>query len=236
MLIDGFTLFGSWPGLPYEHSVEELVSGLDRFKIERACTLSSQGIFFHADDGNRTTEAVCRQNDRLVPIGTADPRMGACEQIEFCRQHGFRLMALFPDTQEWSLHNVNVTSILQCMAEAGMAVLIEAKYDGDASVILDRLGDLPLPVMLHEVSLRTLSEAMAVLRTRPNTFLGTRLLCGADTIELLCQEIGADRLIFTSRYPISCFSSAFLTAKFAGIDDAERLAMMGGNLARLLAD
>ena len=52
MLIDGFTLFGSWPGLPYDHPVEELVAGLGRFKLDRACTLSSQGIFFDAAAGN----------------------------------------------------------------------------------------------------------------------------------------------------------------------------------------
>lgn len=234
MIIDGFTLFGSWPGLPYEHSAEELISGLERFKIDRACTLSSQSIFFHADDGNKTTRQVCASSPRLVPIGVADPRVAGIAQLEYCRENKFGLMALFPDTQQWSLDNIVLEPLLKAISDAGMPLIIEAKNDGDTSRIYKLVADLPLPVIFHEVSLLTLSEAIGVLRARPNSYLGTRLLCGADTIEILVDEVGADRLIFTSRYPISCFSSAYLTAKFAGIDDTARQAIMGGNLARLI--
>lgn len=235
MIIDGFTLFGSWPGLPYEHSAEELISGLERFKIDRACTISSQSIFFHADDGNRTTQQVCENSTRLVAIGAADPRVDGIAQLEYCREHKFRMMALFPNTQQWSLDNITIKPLLKAISEAGMPLIIEAKNDGDVSRIFNLVADLPLPVIFHEVSLQTLSEAIAVLRSRPDTYLGTRLLCGADTIEILVDEFGADRLIFTSRYPISCFSSAFLTATYAKIDDAARQAIMGGNIARLIA-
>ena len=115
-----------------------------------------------------------------------------------------------------------------------MALLIEAGRDGDASLVLQATRDLPLPVMLLDVSLRTLTEAMSVLRARPHTYLSTRLLCGGDTIEYLVREIGADRLIFSSRFPISCFSSAFLTATYSAINDTERAAVMGGNMANLI--
>lgn len=234
MFIDGFTLFGSWPGMPYDHQVEELVSGLERFKLERACTLSSKGIFFDAAAGNATTWEVCQQNPRLVPIGVVDPRIDGLAQVDFCKETGFRILSLYPVSQEWALSGASARNVLKRIDEARMPVLIEAGRDGDPSLVLEATRDLTMPIILLDVSLRTVSEAMAVLRARPQTYLATRLLCGGDTIEYLSQEIGADRLIFTSRFPISCFSSAFLTAKFANINEVDQRAIMGDNMARLL--
>ena len=138
-----------------------------------------------------------------------------------------------------------------------MPVLIEAGREGDASAIIAAAHGLTISIILCDVSLRTLAEVMticAIYRESPylhalkvpigevistlrgglDIYLATRLLCGGDTIEYLSQQIGAFRLIFTSRFPVSCFSSAFLTAQFAQLDNEQRLAIMGGNLLRLL--
>ncbi|HEY3377501.1 MAG TPA: amidohydrolase family protein [Armatimonadota bacterium] len=235
MVIDGFTLFGTWPGLPYDHQVEELVNGLERFKIDRACTLSSQGIFFDATSGNETTWTICQQHPGLIPIGVVDPRIDGLQQVEYCQSHGFRLLSLFPVSQGWSLANIAAKAVLERIAEAKLPVLLEVGRDGDISTALQTMGSLPVPVIFLDVSLPTLTEAIAALQAHPHTYLATRLLCGGDTIESLVQTVGAERLIFTSRFPISCFSSAFLTAKFANIGEPERTAIMGNNMGRLLA-
>lgn len=234
MVIDGFTLFGSWPGLPYDHQVEELVSGIERFRLDRACTLSSKGIFFDATAGNETTWQVCEQHANLIPIGVADPRIDGEGQVAYCQEHQFPLMALFPVTQEWSLHSLPARSVLARIAEAKLPVLIEAEHNGDASAILEVTQGLDMPIILLDVSLRTLTESVAVLKARPNTYLSSRLLCGGDTIEYLAQTVGSDRIIFSSRFPISCFSSAYLTAKFASITEDDQRAIMGGTLAKVL--
>lgn len=234
MVIDGFTLFGSWPGLPYDHQVEELVAGLAKFKLDRACTLSSKGIFFDAAAGNETTCAICQEHTNLSPIGVADPRIDGVKQVDFCQERNFPVMAMFPVAQGWSVQSIAAKAVIRRIAEANLPLLIEARREGDATQILEATAGYTMPVVLLDVSLPILTEAMAVLRERPQTYLSTRLLCGGDTIELLAQEIGADRLIFTSRYPINCFSSAFLTAKFASISDQDRRAIMGDNMARLL--
>lgn len=234
MLFDAFTIFGSWPGLPNDYPVEQLISGLEQYKVDRACTLSANSIFLDAEAGNRLTWAASRQDQRLIPIGTADPRVNGVEQVEQCAQQGFKILALFPVSQGWSFANMQAKAVLRRAAAAKLVLMIEAGRDGDASVILDAVQDLPVPVILHDINLYVLNEAIAVLRARPHTYLTTRLLCGGDTVEQLAQTVGADRLIFSSRFPVSCFSSAFLTAKFAALNDEERGAVMGGNMAALL--
>lgn len=234
MVIDGFTIFGSWPGQPKDHPVQELVEGLERHKLDRACTLSANGIYLDAGSGNDATWEACQADQRLVPIGTADPRIGGEEQVEKCRARGMKLLALFPDSQGWSLDSITARAVLAKAVEARMVVGIESGRSGDPSRILSSMENNDNPLILLDVSLPVLSEAIAVINARPNTYLTTRLLAGGDTIEFLCQTVGAGCLLFASRYPVSCFSSAFLTAKFAMINDADRDAIMGGNMARLL--
>lgn len=234
MLIDAFTLFGSWPGLPYDHPVEHLLAGMKQHSVDRACTLSSQGVFFDAAVGNATTIEACRTDPRLIPIGVADPRYQGQQQVEFCQQNKFRLLALFPCAQCWSMNSISARQLLKTIAETKIPVMVEAHYDGDASRIWEAIGDQDIPVILLDVNPNTLTETIALIEARPNTYLATRLLCGGDTIELLVDQLGADKLIFTSRFPISCFSAAFLTAKFAAISDKDRASILGGNIARLL--
>ncbi|MHB9024459.1 MAG: amidohydrolase family protein [Armatimonadota bacterium] len=234
MLIDGFTLFGSWPGLPYDHPIEHLLNGLDRHKLDRACTLATQGIYFDDAAGNETTWNACKGDARLVPIGVADPRDGGLDQVALCKERGFKLMALFPDAQGWSVSGIVARRLFRLLSEAGLPVLIQAGNDGDATAILEVTQGMDMPIILQDVSVRTLNEALTVAQLRPQTFLSTRLLCGGDTIEYLVQTLGHEALIFSSQFPISCFSSAFLTAQYATITDAARQAIMGGNMEKLL--
>jgi predicted TIM-barrel fold metal-dependent hydrolase len=234
MLIDGFTLFGSWPGLPFDHPVEHLIHGLAKYRLDRACVLSTTGIFLDAAAGNAATAAAAQQDARLIPIGVADPRLNGREQVDYCKAQGFNIMALFPHSQGWALRNLPALGVLERLHEQKLPVMIEAGRDGDASEIYRTLDGMTMPVILLDVSLPTLTEAIWLLRARPNTYLATRWLCGGDTIELLAKEVGAERLIFTSGFPISCFSSAFLTAKFAVISDTQRAQVMGDTIAGLL--
>ena len=116
MLVDGFTVFGGWPGLPSDYPVDYLIAGLERYKVTHACTLSSKGIFLDASAGNQETWAACQQDKRLIPIGVADPRLDGVEQVEACHQQGFKLMALFPTAQDWSFSNLTVRAMLEQLA------------------------------------------------------------------------------------------------------------------------
>ena len=234
MVIDGFTIFGSWPGQPEDHPVEQLIEGLERYKLQYACSLCADSIYLDADAGNDATCAACERDKRLIPIGTADPRVGSFNQVCACADRCFKLMALFPLSQGWSLESITAKTLLKEIDAAKLSLIVEAGKSGCPSQVLQAVGDLPMPVILLDVSLPVLAEAMAVLKARPNTYLTTRLLSGGDTIEYLCEEVGADRLIYASRYPVSCFSSAFLTAKFATISDADRNAIMGDTMAKLI--
>jgi len=234
MVIDGFTVIGGWPGLPDDHPVEQLIEGLDRYKLNYACAVSANSIFLDARGGNQATLAACRQDKRLIPIGVADPRVNGAEQVEACVQQGVRLMALFPASQGWSFSTLLAKSTLQRLAAANLPVFIEVAGEGAASEILRVTSDYPMPVILLDVNLYTLAEAVSVMIARPQTYITTRLLCGGDTIEYLAQRVGAEHIVFSSRYPVSCFSAAFLTAKFASLSNDDRNAVMGGNLAGLL--
>lgn len=235
MVIDAFTVFGSWPGQPDEHPVEQVVSGIERYKLDRACSISTNSIFLDSTGGNIETLAATSQDPRLAPIGAADPRMGGEAHVEYCCAQGMKLLALFPIAQHWAFDTILARALLHRIAQTKLTLMVEVGGAGHPTQVLRALEDITLPVVLLDVSLYTLAEVVSVLRARPNTYLATRLLCGGDTVEYLVDAVGADRLIFASRFPVSCFSSAFLTAKFATLSESDRALVMGDNMAKLLA-
>jgi predicted TIM-barrel fold metal-dependent hydrolase len=234
MIIDGFTLYGSWPGYNEYHPISKIIEAVEKFKLDYACALSSQGIFVDALTGNTNTINDCKTDPRLIPIGTADPRNNGIENIEFCQQNKIRLMALFPNTQGWQPTTLSARSLIEKISSAGMTLMIESSMEGNASAIYTSLIGLDIPVILLDVSLRNLKEAVAVIERRPNTYLASRLLAGGDTIEMLSKTIGSDKVIYNSRFPLSCFSSSFLTAKYATISESDRNLIMGTNMANFL--
>ncbi len=234
MIIDGFTLYGSWPGYNEYHPISKIIEAVDKFKIDFACAISSQGIFVDALTGNKNTLNDCSTDKRLIPIGTADPRYSGIENVDFCQQYNIKLMALFPNTQSWLPTTLSARNLIEKISSSGMTMIIESKEEGNASSIYTSLIGLDMPVILLDVNLRNLTEAISVIERRPNTYLASRLLAGGDTIEMLSKTIGSDKLIYNSRFPLSCFSSSFLTAKYAIISESDRNAVMGENMSKFI--
>ncbi len=234
MIIDSFTLYGSWPGYNEYHPISKIIEAVDKFKIDYACAISSQGIFVDAMTGNANTINDCMSDSRLIPIGTADPRYSGLENVDFCQKNNVKLMALFPYTQKWLPTTLSARNLLEKISSAGMTLIIESPADGNATSIYTSLIGFDLPVILLDVSLLNLTEAISVIERRPNTYIASRMLAGGDTIEMLTKNLGSDKIIFNSRFPLSCFSSSFLTAKYATITESDRNAIMGGNMANFL--
>jgi predicted TIM-barrel fold metal-dependent hydrolase len=234
MIIDGFTLYGSWPGYNEYHPITKIIEAVDKFKIDYACAISSQGIFVDALTGNTNTINDCATDSRLIPIGTADPRCNGLENVDFCIQNKMKLMALFPNTQGWIPTTLSARNLIEKISNAGLTMIIESPAEGNPTAIYTSLIGLDFPVILLDVSLRNLTEAISVIERRPNTYLASRLLAGGDTIEMLSSRIGSDKILYNSRFPLSCFSSSFLTAKYATITETDRNLIMGANMAKFL--
>jgi len=209
---------------------------LDKHSVARAATLSTVGIFVDSRRGNDTTWQAAQDDARLLPVGTVDPRRGTVcvEELAERAEQGFRMFALFPETQEWSLDHACFAEALKLAAEAGALVMVEAGRQGAATVIGRIAEQCQARVVLSGVGYHNFGETLMVMKTDPNISMETHLVTSVGGIESAADEVGSDRLLFGSRAPLKYFSSAYLRLKFADLSEGDRAAILGGNFARLL--
>lgn len=235
-IIDGNTLFGYWGKRDVDIALETLLGILGEHKVARACTLSTRGIFGDFRQGNDETWEVAQKHSQLIPVATIGPprHLGCQEEIKQRRDQGFRLFAFFPELQGWPIASQPFPELLKALAEAGGVAMVEAGEPGIPSQIAQAAQGLELPIILSGVGYENLAEALAIMKQDERIHLEIHRLTPADGLELVAEEVGAQRLIFGSYSPLNYFSSSFLMVKFSQLSDEDKAGVLGGNLARLL--
>jgi predicted TIM-barrel fold metal-dependent hydrolase len=230
------TIFGFWTSRTVDVSLQALCGILDKHSVSRAATVSTIGVFVDSRRGNDATWQAAAEDSRLLPVGTIDPRGGVkcIEEMAERAEQGFRIFALFPETQGWSLDHACFEEALRVAEQTGVLVMVEASRQGAPTIIARAAERCKARVILSGVGYRNLGETLMVMKHLPDLSMETHQLTSADGIELAVEECGADRLLFGSCAPLKYFSSAYLRATFADVSAGERAAIMGGNFARLL--
>ncbi|HAZ63064.1 MAG TPA: hypothetical protein DCZ72_05565 [Armatimonadetes bacterium] len=237
-IFDAHTLFGFWPQRHADISPETLVNTLKAHQIDRALTLSTQGIFADFALGNSETIELCsRSNGLLLPIGTVDPRrfMGTTEEIKKRFEQGVRAWRLCPELQGWDLDSAAAEAVLRALAEAGAVLMIDASAPGAASRVAARTEEFGLTTLLLGIAAGQLGELLALLDRAKHCLVETRRLADPEVIKALGVRFGFERLIFGTASPLQYVSPARLAVETAGLPEAQRDLVMGGNLIKLLA-
>lgn len=235
-IIDAHTLFGFWASRSVDISQPTLLKILSKHRVSRAATYSTAGLFFDFQRGNDESWQAAQERPGAIPVGTVDLRrsVGCSEEVRRRAEQGFRLFALFPETQDWSLDQVNLQPVLRAFQEVGAVLMVESAAGGGPSAAFRALGECGLPFILSGVNYRNLGEALEVLHLCPHSHLETHALTSVGAIKLSRGLVGPERLIFGSRSPLHYFSSAYLVVRYADLAQADRDLIMGGNLLRLL--
>ena len=230
------TVFGFWASRAVDISLETLSQILNKHSVARAATLSTIGIFVDSRQGNDATWQAAQADPRLLPVGTVDPRGGVrcVEELAERAEQGFKLFAMFPETQRWSLDHACFAEALRLAGQAGALVMVEAARPGTATIIGRTAEQCGVRVILSRVSYDNLGETLMAMKSNPNVFIETHMLTSADGIEMIVDEFGSDRLLFGSGAPLQYFSSAYLRVRFADLTDSDRAAVLGGTFSGLL--
>ena len=73
-IIDANTVFGPWPMVRADMSVERLAKALTNHGISKALAISTVGVLHNHGDGNAETLRICAEQPMLIPVATIDPR------------------------------------------------------------------------------------------------------------------------------------------------------------------
>jgi len=211
---------------------------MDWSGIDEALVYCTAQRFDHPSDGNARLLHEIAGHPRLHPtlallpsatreVGTTSDVVGELEQT------GARAVRLFPQDHRYLLDATTLASRLGPLQARGVPVFIRDTLDRIGSllasfpelvVITDGIGGGPLD-----------RYAWPLAERYENLYFETSSYLVDGGIEAFVRAFGADRLIFASGVPLSVSGSALLQVLHADITPDARRAILGENMARLMA-
>jgi hypothetical protein len=176
---------------------------------------------------------------RLYPYCRLDPADDPVSEAERCLALGARGIKLHPRAQAFGFGNAAAESIWKVADEAKVPILIHA---GRGMSRMDPLADLALRypdvvLVLAHTALADQGMFASRLADHPNVFYDTATFSVFDQIELFAR-VPVERIVFASDVPygrpFGALHAALRIAAYAGLDEGERRALVGGTMSDIL--
>ena len=222
---------------------DELISLLDQVEpTARACTFP-----LHDPDrtpgyrvpNDRVLQWSEESNGRLYPYCRLDPADDPVGEAERCLALGARGIKLHPRAQSFGFGNHAAESIWKVAQEAKVPILVHA---GRGMPRMDPLADLALrfpdvTVVLAHAAIADQGMFTSRLADHPNVVYDTSTFSVFDQLELFAR-VAVERIVCASDAPygrpVGGVYAALRIAAYAGLDDSERQALVGGTMADIL--
>ena len=236
-------------------TASDLVATMESAGIDRAVVAgfgwTDPGVAREAND--YVIHAVSQHPEQLTGFCSVNPAWGddALAEVERCAAAGLRgIGELHPDTQGFDLTNAaRLAPLMDLARHLGLPTLIHAsepvghQYPGKGKATPERVyqfirnfpeniiicahwgGGLAfyglMPELPDELENVYFDSAASPLLYRPEVF------------SVAAQTIGADKLLFGTDYPLIRHRRLLAQVGTSGLDAADRLAILGGNAARI---
>ena len=237
-------------GLPVPLEGAAWVEMMDRCGVDRAL-VAPPGVGADADfkpDLERIARAIKDFPDRLYGYARVKPRRGrvAIEELRrWVEDRGFHAVKLNTLDDDYELSDrALLDPVVQEADRLGVPVFM---HTGDShgqtctpSMVADIAVDFPDTTFIigHMGHPGWSDELVPAMKRAPNTVTETAGVFMPSLVQDVVDAVGADRLLMGSNGPYSPVElPPVMIGKHMGrLSDAERQAIMGGNLLRVLGD
>lgn len=235
-IIDSNTEFGLHPHHRLDMTIERLVAEMDKHNIATSLISSTIAVFHDSETGNQITLEAARSNERLIPVGTVNPRtyFGTQSDMQAIVGNGFKILRFYPVEQQWMTGSAAFGKVLKQLSAFKIPIMVEAPLPGDPTTLGRMASGYSAPVILCAVSLDNLSEAVAVMESIPNVMVETHDLHVPGGLEIIASRVGSDRIVFGSAAPRRSIASSLHYILDSELSDADKQLVLGGNIRRVL--
>lgn len=232
---------------------ENLLNTMDHYQIKKALVYHSLMREHNPQQGNRVLLEEIKGDDHLLPVQAALPNgdIFGVEEMpttdEFINQlekNNVRAVRLFPDDsihrfslQEWSLGE-----FYGKLADIGIPLLLDfgtifyGKEKINWNVIYEICRNHPrLPLILIGPDYRSCRRIFPLFKSCSNLKIDISRFMTHRGLEFVCQEFGADRLLFGTKLPFQNPGAIITMVLYARISKEEKILIAGQNLDNLLA-
>lgn len=220
-------------------TASEIVDRLRPMGIRRALVYPAVSVELHPAEGNpAVVEDV--KGYPLVPCWIGLPsstrELGAPEEfVAAMRANGVGAVRLYPALHSYSLAEWCMGPMFEVLEANRVPVLVELQQTS-VEHIASALHSFPkLRLILVRPSYRSDRMLYALMERYEHLCIETSNYAGSGAIEDVCRRFGSSRLIFGTGLPLFEPGAAVSPITYAEIDHADKQAIAGGNLDKLLA-
>jgi predicted TIM-barrel fold metal-dependent hydrolase len=238
-VIDVNTCFGRRTEFDYDLSLGTLLESLDSHAVAGALTYSLRGVHYDPQGGNAETLAAAQAHPHLIPVATMDLREYLNWEAnlgQLLRQR-CRVFRFFPRLQGWSISSLFFRQLLEWLQGRATCLIFstgEGGGWGQAEEIAHVTAQSGLPVILTDVNYNNMAEVITVMRAYPHVYAETNWLATIAALEVMADQVGADRLLYGSGAPMHPMQKAFNEVLESALPTGDKQAILGGNALRLL--
>ncbi len=225
---------------------DTLLQEMERCAIHGALIYAHVAAETHPDVGNPIVTELCRKHDRLHPCWVGLPHHtgefpSPDKLVAQMEAAGVRALKLYPRVFQFPVDDLSLGPLLGTLEEAGILLIIDRGQEGHPNVQISWpelrwvAETYPrLNILLHGVrweatrELTPLAQHCANIHFEFSSYQGNRML------EYWCRKIGAERLLFGTEALEKSLGAARAYVDYSELTTAQRDAIAGGNLARLL--
>jgi len=233
--VDIHTHIGTQPTDDRAYATADLLRMMDDAGVQHALCAHWGAIRYDAREGNREAVRICATSPRLWPVAVINPapHVGVRDTIQEAVALGCVGFRLMPGPHTWEPSGAAAARAFEWLDDAGLPTAIEIGAAGQATAVATATAGASLPVILAGVNYALLGEAIAVLERHAHCYLEASRLCTPGVVEVLCETVGSNRILFGSGAPEWHIRPTMAMIEGSGVTNGAIEAILGGNAQRL---
>ena len=216
-------------------TVEGTLQAMGRAGIDRALVYAPHAVGFDGREGNQVLSELIRGEPSLVLQYVCSPATDDLDSFAaLVMEHGVRCVRMAPNLHKYPFRDWVVNPWLEWLAAENLTLWMPVDQV-DPAELHDVAKDHPkAKIVLSEVHYSHVTWAMPLLRSLPNLRVEISRFVIARGVSRLVEAIGAERILFGSRFPDSPMAPQLYNLHRSGLSEASLAAICSGNLERLL--
>jgi predicted TIM-barrel fold metal-dependent hydrolase len=219
-----------------EDTAEGTLAVMDKAGVEKALVYSPHAIDFDAEEGNALLMEQIQGQSRLVPQFVANASYDNMDTFgSMLHELSVRSVRMAPAKHRYPFRDWVVGSWMEWLASEKLPLWLDA-LQFDPVDLHDTAKAFPeTTIVLSEVHYSNIGWALPLLKELPNVYIELSRFLIPDGVNILIDAIGADRVMFGSRFPDSPMAPMLYSLHRSSLSDDELRAICSGNIERLLA-
>ena len=238
-MIDANCYYGHWPNQSPRLVCEEDLKPLRSLGIKRFCLCATTSLFRNAQAGNEEVIEFAERTSGVIPVAVIGDDPQAADDVEQLIDRGVRL---FRGPARPVARPSAFAKSVERISDAACGLILQYGYDPFTPYDLSWhqwiravAKDHPrLHVILVGLNYPQMAGILDLIESYENTYLEISHFQVCDGIRLLCDSVGAGRLVFGTDCPRFAPECAVLKLDRADIDTASRQAIAAENLYAIL--